>query len=293
MLPVIGIDSGYDFTKTSEGFIIPSRISKKEKIMGKENQVIIDGALYVVGEGEIEVNINKINTELTKACIMYSIINSTPSDDINLVLGLPIGQFKKQKDELKEMILDNRITDIKASTGERVLAIHDVAVFPQAAVALFDDEYYPDVIILDIGGRTIDIACFETISGKRIMTNYSTIYEGTLSLYDKIIKAVNNELGLSLKLYDAEKILVQGLEIYGERQDVGFLKCIIEEHIDKIMNELILNYPVQTTPVKLIGGGALLLGSPLKKRIPNLRIANNPQITNAKCFKKVGMTLWQ
>ena len=290
---IIGVDAGYYATKTSEGIIFLSRISTQESILNEGNIVMIENKNYTVGEGEMTVELNKINEEITKVCILYALAKSSNETDFDVVTGLPVGLYLKQKDELKKMLLSNRLNTIEINKRRRPIIINNIEIFPQGAGALYSSGIDGDVILVDIGGRTVDICCFETTSNKRKLTKYSTILEGTLGLYSKVINIINSKYETNLRIEDGEKILKYGLEIYGQKQDLSFLRNIIEEHVEKILKELILNYPIKTTKVVLSGGGAYLLKNFIEKKIPNISVLPNAQFANAIGFKKVGESIWQ
>lgn len=290
---IIGVDQGYYATKTSEGIVFPSRITTQENIIGENCSMVYEGKKYFVGEGEVEVDLNKINKELTKICIIYSLAKSSETFEFDIVTGLPIGLFTKQKDELKNMLLSSKANLIEIGKKKRSIIINNVEVFPQGAGSLYSTNIDGDVILIDIGGRTIDICLFEVVNGRRKVTKHSTKFEATLPLYSKIVHLVNNKLEISLRLDDGEKILRDGIEIYGQKQDLSFLKSTIEEHIEPLFQELTLNYPIKTTKIALAGGGAYLYKNIFSKRIPNTSIIPNPQLANAIGFKRIGESLWQ
>lgn len=290
---IIGVDAGYYATKTSEGIVFPSRISTVENILGENNNIVIDNKRYTVGEGEVTVDFNKINNELTKVCILYALAKSSPGVDFDIVTGLPVDQFKNQKDELKEMLQGVRINRIEVGGQKRTIIINKVEVFPQGAGALYSTSIDGDVVLVDIGGRTVDICYFEVVSGKRKLVKHSTIYEGTLSLYSKIVNLINTKYETDLKLEDGEKVLRNGLEIFGVKQNLVFLRDIIHEHCERITKELILNYPVKTSKVPIAGGGGMLLKGVIESKIPNCTLIPYAQFANANGFKKVGESLWQ
>lgn len=290
---IIGVDAGYYATKTSEGVLFLSRISTKENIISENNVVTLDNKQYTVGEGEMTFELNKINHEITKVCILYALARSSEDTDFDIVTGLPIGLYSKQKEELKMMLSNHRIITLEMNKRRRTIIINNVEIFPQGAGALYSSNIDNDVVLVDIGGRTVDICLFEMINNKRKLLKYSTILEGTLSLYSKVINSINNKYETNLRIEDGEKIFKSGLEIYGQKQDLSFLRSIIEEHVELIFKELILNYPIKTTKVVLSGGGSYLLKNFIEKRIPNVFILPNAQFANAIGFKKVGESLWQ
>jgi plasmid segregation protein ParM len=293
---IIGYDQGYDKTKTSEGIIFPSRISTQEDIMGDGMQLKLDNKTFVVGEGNIEVDLNRINKEITKVCLLAALAKSSNQSDFQVVAGLPLGLFNSQKEQMKEMLLSNRYVEFELNKQKRVISITKAEVFPQCLGAHYSLDSIDDTedrVYIDIGGRTVIIALLQVVNGKRKVTQHSTIYEGTLTLFSKMVAAINSKYETLFEIEDGERILKNGLSIYGERQDTGFIRCIIEEHTDKILKELLLKYPAKTAKVILVGGGAYVLKQLFDKRIPGISIMTNAQFANAAGFKKIGVSLWQ
>ncbi|SHJ03857.1 ParM/StbA family protein [Lutispora thermophila] len=295
---IIGVDQGYSHTKTSEGSIFPSKISTESYMIGESTEVKIDGKSYLVGEGNIEVELNKVNKELTRVCILTALAQSGEHQEYQVVTGLPIGLYKTQRGQLKEMLLSNRRVELEYNRQKRILSITKAEVFPQAAGVFYmidrrEYEDYNTVVITDIGGRSVDFALFEQINKKWKLTRYSTIMEGTLTLYSKIINLINSRYELALKVEDGETILRKGLQIYGEKQDLSFIKAIIADHIEAIYRELYLKYPIKTSKHIIAGGGAYLFKDIIERKIPRTVLVPNAQFANAIGFKKVGEALWQ
>lgn len=287
---IIGVDAGYFATKTSEGIIFPSCISLDET--GLNSDITIGDKSYVIGRGKVDVDFNKINKELTKVCILYALARSSIDIEFDIVTGLPINQYKSQKDELKNMLQQHRINTVYLEKVNRTIIINRVEVFPQGVGALYSTDYYGDLVLVDIGGRTIDIVYFRIVNGKRKIANKKTIYEGTLNLYSNVVDLIMRNYPISLNVEDGEKILKQGFEYYGIKQDISFLKDTIKKYCENIIQTLLLDFPVGTVKVVLTGGGALLLKGIIEKRIPNCTVMNNPQFANAIGFKRVGEGLW-
>jgi plasmid segregation protein ParM len=243
------------------------------------------------------VELNKVNKELTRVCILTSLSQYGEYNEYQVVTGLPIGLYKAQKEQLKEMLLNNRRVDMEINRQRRIISITKAEVFPQAAGIFYtidkrEYEEYSSVVITDIGGRSVDFALFERINGKWKLTRYSTIMEGTLTLCSKVINLVNSKYELSLKVEDGETVLRKGLQIYGEKQDLSFLKQVVADHVEAIYRELYLSYPIKTSKHVLGGGGAYLFKDIITRKIPDTIIAPNAQFANAIGFKKVGEALW-
>lgn len=277
---MIGIDVGYGFTKDSDGNIFASKIGHEG--ITKENSIEIDEITYQVGTGKGTVDFNKINSVLTKACFLTCICKNTNRTKVEVATGLLIGQYKQQKEELRNTLMQK--FNIKYEGKEREIDVVNVKVYPQGIAALYAYQIPGDAIIVDIGYRTVDIALYQNKS----IAECKTIYKGVLSLYGQIIQEINSKFDMALENDDGEKILNNGLKIYGEVQDIDFIRPICKSHVGEILDELILNFPYKTTPVYLIGGGAKMLGGVFQNRLGNALVLKNSQFANAVGFKRLG-----
>ncbi|GIW49221.1 MAG: hypothetical protein KatS3mg079_697 [Caloramator sp.] len=168
---------------------------------------------------------------------------------------------------------------------DKKIIIEDVEVYPEGLGAI---ESSFDGIIIDIGGRTTDIAEIENMKVK----NPFSLPVGTMNLYSDFIKVINDKHSLDLKINDVDRILRNGLKIYGEEKDISFALEVFREYVEKIISELQINYSIKTHDIKLTGGGAVLLAKAFLKRLPNAEIVDNPFFANAIGFKKVGESIW-
>lgn len=298
---IIGYDGGYGNIKTSKDVIFPAKIKQfNRSFQTDEMKVIYKNKNYVIGKGSYDINLNKSSDEHTKVFMLTALALSSQEKEFRVVTGLPIKQFKKYKDELKDELTKEKINYIKIGDFERIVILEDLYVFPQCLGCFYslDEEILKrldksDILIIDIGSRTVDISLIKLKNGKRVVDKYSTVLEGTLSLYSDFVYEINAKFELDLKIEEAERILREGLYIGGEKQDLNFTRDIILEHFREIYKEVELNYPVKTSATFLAGGGAYLYGSLFKHMYKNIKTIKNAQFANAKGFEKVGKSLWE
>jgi plasmid segregation protein ParM len=262
-----------------------SAVSQEEAAVTGAIKSEINGKVYYVGTGIGTVDVNKANSELTRVLLLTDLaLNGTQS--YKIVTGLPIAQYKSQREQLKRSIMGWNHSTVN---GKQIL-IDDVTVFPQAAGALYSQNIQDDCIIVDIGGRTVDIGLFEYANGKFTLAKSNSLYRGMKNLYSDIVKSVNERFELSLESNQGEKILRKGLLIDGEKQNISFLQPVINSYVEPVKQELLLNYPVRSTNVLLCGGGASTFKDPLG--IPSAVVLENSQFSNAVGFHKVGLAIY-
>lgn len=288
---LIGVDNGYTYTKNSKGNMFLSKVRTGETIdINNVLKVELEGQNYIVGEkdGNYTVDINKIDNEITRVCILSSIALSMRKDyeEVQLITGLPPGHYSKQKEELKEMLLNKSLIRIAISNREKAIKLTNVDVFIQGAGPIFLDPYRyrnKKALVIDIGGLTVDVCYFENMN----LIKYRTYEKGMLKLYSSMISTVNTELELDLDITDGENILNNGLSIYGEKQNPNFLDEVINSYMGDIFTNIKLDFSLKTMDeILLIGGGSQGLYN--KIDIPNATILPNSQFTNAISYEAIG-----
>ena len=287
---ILGIDLGTYSVKTSTKVSFLSKYTVG-KSFSENNTIEINGINYTLNEGEFSTDWDKSCKENT-LILLYAAISKSTNDLINqIVLGLPVQQYKQKRDKLISLVENNRCANVN---GKSIL-ITDVSVAPEGAgsyysvSAKFQDKIKgKQLIIVDIGGRTTDIILMN--NGK--IEDVKTVAVGMLNIYSEITDYVNTKYTQSFKLEEGENILDNGLFIDGEYKDISFVKPILINSFNSIYKELQLKYNLRKGYVYLTGGGGIKLQQPFKNRLKNLIVADS-YFDNAMGFAKVGESLWQ
>lgn len=293
---IIGVDIGNYAVKTSKEVHFLSKV-KESNGFTEEKEIIYEGKNIVVGEGEFQTDFNKSMKENTLPLLFSALALSDPKEQyFQVVLGLPIQQYKNNKKELISFIEENRVKEVIINGYKRDIVITDIEVAPEGASAYYNLTVEQKnklgnkpLLIVDIGGRTTDVCLFKD---KRIK-DYKTIPTGMLNIYADIVTVVNEKYTESFKLEEGEDILKDGLFLGGEQKDINFITTILKKHFDSIYKELQLSFEVNKGYVLLTGGGSNVLKIPFQNRLKNCIISSDNIFDNVKGFKKVGEELWQ
>lgn len=292
---LIGVDLGNFGVNTSEGDFFYSKISEGSSFTN-ENKIIYEGKEFQIGEGEFSTDWNKSEKESTLPLLFTALARSSNENFFQVVLGLPIQQYKANKEKLKKYIEENRGKTIIYKGVKREIIISDVIIAPEGAAAYYNLSLEQKskignkpLIIIDIGGRSSDACLFE--NGK--ITKVWTIPTGMLNVYQDIINYINTTYTEEFKLEDGEVILKEGLFLRGKQQDIGFIKPILQKHFNSIYKDIQLNFNTSKGYVLLTGGGSITFQKAFKNRLDNLLISDDPLFDNARGFKKLGVSLWQ
>ena len=262
-------------------------------------EINFNGELFIIGEGDYDTNLNKLSKEnlLPMLCLAAGL--STKEEFIRVVLGLPINQYRSNKNKMLEIIEENKILNFKLNGLDRCICIEEASIFPEGVATYYSLDIEKrkalvdqDLIILDIGGRTTDIALLKA-GKKRSVAKSTSLDVGMINIYNDMINEINSLYTLGLNIEDAEGILKNGLEVDGEKQDTSFIKNIVKNNIEKVFKELNISYPVRTSPLIVTGGGGKSFFKSLKKRYPTAQLVEDNLFSNAIGYKRVGDKLWQ
>ncbi|MBY2477531.1 ParM/StbA family protein [Clostridioides difficile] len=296
----LGIDIGNYAVKTSSDDIFESKVTEVKNFGSDSDSVKIGNKTYYIGEGDEEINIVKYEKENFLPLLLGAICRNTDDEIVDLALGLPVKQFGGLRKDLIEKLQgkEYHVEFAKGNeTTKRDITIRSVQVFPEGitgylyyAKDIVDQIAGRDVVLVDIGGKTTDIAL---VQGNKATDPYS-INIGTINIYDAIKKSLEMDerfLGkVEIKREKIQDYINKGFYLNGEKQDI---KKNIDASISlfkQIYNELKLNYPINTAAVVVMGGGAKLLGEAFKKNIPGIIVMSDVDkhvFANAKGYKKM------
>lgn len=295
-MSILGIDNGYHYTKTSDNVMFASTIKKGKDIdINKDTiQVRINGIDYVVGEdnGEYVADNNKIDSKVTEICTMTAIAKSFSNQNLvetNIVAGLPVNYYSKQKDDFKNKLLSYGKNIIELDNRMREVQITDAIIYPQSAGVVFmnaKDLKRESTIVIDIGGGTWDISQFEGLK----MVEKSTYAEGQLVLYSKLAQKINADYDCKFKNYHIDNILLRNwFTADGKKISTDVLNDDIESHINSVATEIKRDFSYRNVDnIFVIGGGAIRHYDRLKNHFSNAQLVDDPQFCNANAFELMG-----
>lgn len=292
---IIGIDKGSAYTKTSKDVIIKSTVREfgdNDINLNDSLFVQLNGEKYFIGgQGSFATDLNKAEHTNTKILTYTAIAESfeAPFIRTNLVLGLPIGHYSRNKAKMKELFMDTKPVEISINGNEKVIFIKNIEVFPECAAAKFTQNI-EDGLFIDIGGLSVDNALFK--NGK--LEKHSTFSMGTMKLLSKIADCLNAEYDLSLTEWGAEEVLRDGLTINGENVQVEeVVHEIIRDHVKNILERIRLQYDIKMLKnIIFTGGGSLMCFDIFSEYIPQAVRMVDTQFSNAKGFELIGRKLF-
>lgn len=292
MIMIKGVDIGSFATKDNLGNIFESKVSGVGNILGNKYEVVLNDEVYYIGEGTFDTEYRKVN-RVTYIKLLFGMLCLGTTDtqtQIDLVLGLPISQYKEDKEELKELIKENYHLQGSLNGTRRDIYISDCEVYPEGIAAI---ESSFEGIIVDIGGRTTDCCLTYENDGKRKIDKPISLPLGTLNLYSDFINLINSKYGLDFMINDAERIIKKGLTIEGNKIDLIFAVVVFKQYLENLIRQLNIEYNLKTNRISFTGGGSLLLKKAIQKRLSHAEISETATFDNAKGFYNVGVSLWE
>lgn len=285
-------DLGNYSSKDSFGNIFESKVSSIPSTLADKYVLELDGETYYLGKGEFDTEYRKIYKK-SYFQLLYGLLcmsSKEVTNEIKLVVGLPLSQFKNDKDLLREMILSKYILSGTFNRYERNFVITDCEVYLEGIASVPID--YEGVFV-DVGGRTTDAGITYMENGKRKVENPYSLPKGTINLYSDFIKLINVNHGLDLNTNKAKRVISNGLYIKNKRVDISREMKIFKEYLDGLISDLNVQYSLNTNAVTFTGGGSLDLSKSIKRRVEHAVILEDSLFSNAYGFRKFGRSVWE
>lgn len=286
---IIGVDVGNFNTKSSNGVIFESKVSKLGSLLGSKYNLVLNDEEYKLGEGNFDTEFRKINKENYFKLLFGALALSDVDNEVELILGLPISQYKADREELIEKVKEHYHLEGSLNNRQYNLYITNVDVYPEG-IASVEDTFKG--IIVDIGGRTTDCTLLNVKNNKRIIEHPVSMPTGTLNLYSDFINAINGKYSLDLKIDDTERLLKDGLKIKGEKKEIKFAKDVFIDFVKHLISKLRVEYSLDTHDISFVGGGSLLLEGIIRTLLPYAEVKKDGLMSNVEGFKKYGESLW-
>lgn len=241
---------------------------------------------------------------MNRVLVMHGLVSAKDgvfeNHRIKLVTGLPVADFFRVdgfKDDAKiETKKANLLKPVKLLSGGASPIIDEVIVGCQAIAAWYDyalddnleirNDIDGEVAIIDIGGRTTDIAT--VVSGRAVDHRRSaTANIGVLDVYRDVSKEISHKFNLrdelTIKVID-KAVRTGQIKLWKDVVDVSDIVAkVIAEYQDKIAREVErrINKGATMNAVVFVGGGSALF-SKISEEFPNGEIIDDPEFSNAR-----------
>lgn len=267
----ICINNGYANTKVKIGkeeHIFKS--ATREAQLEYDNIMEVNGRPLVVGEGEVDVDLNKTSSETQIACIKHS-LNLSGLKETNVITAMPVNSYlnKQAREDYKQMF-------------KNIQGVNEVVVYMEGIAAMLSDyEWYKNklVCLLDIGGLTINSMLIDDC--ELVPSTAFSMQLGTIILENRIRKALEQNSLCNVPSYQI-KYLTQSHDAVN----------VLREYVREIKQNLKkANYPTDVE-FRLTGGGSLQYQTFLKPQF-NAYLSQDAIWENVRGLHIVGGMLYE
>lgn len=320
---ISGNDIGYDGQKVIGPFgqfYLPAAVGTVNKarfsLSDKSNDIILDAGegQRMVGEAAVRQSRFLSRKEdrgwITSSeyhylmCAGFSEMSTASRVDLDIVTGLPVAFYERDKDQLRSVFLgEHRF--VREGRPTQVFRVRSCRVIPQPFGTVFskaidekgvlqNNQYSTGAVgIIDVGGKTtnlLSVKRLEEISDDTASENQGawdavrafrafaeTQYPGLEDLKDhQVIQAI---ISKKQNYYNEILDLTEPVD--------AILRPMAEAIISKASG--LWNGGALLSAILIAGGGALLLGHYIKQQFPHSIIIEDPVYANARGYYRFGL----
>lgn len=280
---IIAVDTGNRYIKT-EHFNFTSGIVSHGTVppaVGTVDTIKYDGRYYSLTNARDAYRRDKTTDEnyyiLTMAAVAKELIETgdyTPGETVNehvtLAMGLPVAHLQKMRDKYAAYFAkDGSKMEFEYNAQKFNIIIDAVHVWPQGyAAAVVDKDFnkfadFQRAYIIDIGGYTTDVCVFH--NGASDMSYVESINMGAIHLNNKVIAAIQQEVGVELDDIAVEALIRKDPKIKNEElfRVTDEAKQVYSDELMRKLTEKGIDFV--TSCLIFMGGGSLLLKDTIQK----------------------------
>jgi plasmid segregation protein ParM len=303
-MQVCAINSGYWDTKVFDGrrqFKLRTKLDEGEGIINGSNthQIVYEEKNYILGDGAEKYSLayDKTSSLLHRLVTYYALARLTESrDEYRIMVALPLNIYSTLKEQFQSYLKTKDYFPLTVDGVRKYIHIADCRTFPEGPAALYANEpqrYREDIVgILDIGSLTVNGCVMHNLN--LVRESVFTINAGSIILYSKLRKELNNKYLLNLQEYEMPGIIKHGLKVNGTSREVeGIVREVITFHLQEIILEMRKsNWPVESIKILLTGGGSLLLEEHIKQLLPGAFLGQDCIYDNVRGLYEIAKVVY-
>lgn len=319
----IGVDDGYDEVKIilpdGTSLRAPSHAkSGKDSFIsfGEEDKTVFgyqaNNKDYMAGqilEHDNTASDEYPVSDLNRVIVMHSLrmAGLSAKHKLSICTGLPLKKFYKMSAPnsslINQKINNLKKNDVKSDDDFEMPIISEHAVLAEGLAAWFDyitfrnedgtigrdaEKYNMRVAVIDIGGRTTDIAVIK--KGQLEYSRSSTIEVGMLSVKEQVKELIKEELDVEVNNEQMHHVIHEGrIKTWGEWQNVSEIvhqaERIVAERIESEAKRRLKNAS-DIDVVLFVGGTVNKIPTLIENWFKNQVIAEEPGFANARGMQK-------
>lgn len=236
--------------------------------------------------------------------------------EFDVVTGLPVLEYKNQKDTLEKMMRNDGkpfifYLNLGPKTVRKTILINNVKIVSQGEGAFYDfilnnkGDIVPEranivnglVMVCDVGFRTTDIVTME--NGRYIEPLSDQFNKGVNQIHQEILRLIMEKHGIKKELKDLDQIVRDGgfyhnMKEYNVRQIISDAARPFAEDIVESLHTTSNDQLGGTNHVIFTGGGSEIIYKhvkPLLDGIVNTSVMEDSEFCNAQGYYKYGLLL--
>ena len=276
-MAILAVDLGNYNINTSEDIMFTATFT-----VGEVHNPIVEETYCMAKECAFDYEFNKSKKNYLPN-LFYAIHKSTEENEIDLVLGIPVENLGVATDFKSD--LEGKEFNFKVNNDERTIKINRVAVVGEGISSYYmlskEQRENKDVMIVDIGGRTINVVTFRN---KRI-EHKKQINMGMINFYEDVKTRHNSIKGDNLETEQMYSYIKKGMVEVDHKDELNF--------VNKMFNAIKPVAEKDFYDVYFTGGGSITLEDTLKEVYPNGKIMENALFTNVNGNKRIAVAQWR
>lgn len=274
------IDLGNYNIKLCDDIEFVTTFEKLDTVDTTETNILhFDGKMYAMEKNA------QFDSEFNKAKKSYlpnllwglDKMGAEDGDKYSLILGLPIESLG-QSEELKKNLEGKNFT-YTTKDIEKTITIERVGVVGEGISSYYmlsKEDREKDTIIIDLGGRTVNVAEFRN----KKLHEKATYPIGMINFFDDVKYKFNNTEGQNIETYDVYH--------YMENKVIGTDIELEDMFINKVMERLKLKFNIGLgKQIVFTGGGSITLKAAIERYNKDFKFMDNPMYTNVKGNMKI------
>ena len=283
---ILSVDLGNYNTKTSAKKVFESRFEKvkiDKESFGSKEVLIYNNEKYLMEKGFWDLGYNKAEKDYMP-CLLTAIAKSFPTlkniTGLGVVLGLPLTQLKNK---------DKIISDLEGKTFEfnyngvnKIVEFAKVGVIGEGFSSIYtlsESDRTDDILLVDIGGRTINVVDYSDNEVENTDTFSLGMYDFYHEIHDELLADSNVGLEKVRRLIETNKL------------DTDVVEEKKKAFIEKLTNYLKPFNP-QYKKIFFTGGGSLTLKEELKDFNDGSEFLNDVLFSNVLGNKMLAEMSW-
>ena len=282
---ILSVDLGNYNTKTSNKVLFESRFEEgNAEAFDGQDILEFNDKRYLMEKGIWDLDYDKANKDYMP-CLLTAIAKSFPRlnniTGLGIVLGLPLNQLKN-KDKIIEELEGNTFR-FTFNNKEKTVEFVKVGVIGEGFSSIYtltETERQESILLVDIGGRTINIVEYEDGN----VQNTNTIPLGMYNFYEDVQKELLNRNPVSIEN-------VRGLIEKKKINDEATITKLKQKFVGNLVNNLKTHNP-EFKEIYFTGGGAMTLKKELQEAYAHANFLNDLLFSNVLGNKLLADTIW-